>query len=58
VAFDAAARVTRELTLKQKVLLVMDALEQAGVPAAIGGALALGYHAEPRATSDADINVS
>ncbi len=39
-----------DLTLKQKVLLVMDALEQAGIPAAVGGALALGYHTAPRTT--------
>jgi len=29
-----------ELTLKEKVLLVMSALERAGIPAAVGGALA------------------
>lgn len=33
------------------------ALESAGVPCAIGGALALGIWAVPRATLDADINV-
>ena len=40
-----------------KVLLVTSALDRAGVPYAIGGALAYGYHAEPRGTSDIDINV-
>lgn len=33
------------------------ALEEAKVPHAIGGALALAYYAEPRATIDVDINV-
>ncbi|MBI5526809.1 MAG: hypothetical protein HY897_10795 [Deltaproteobacteria bacterium] len=34
-----------------------DALEQAGVPYAVGGAIAYGLHAPPRATNDVDINV-
>jgi len=34
-----------------------DALEQAGVPYAIGGAIALGLHAPPRATNDVDLNI-
>lgn len=34
-----------------------DALEAAGLPYAIGGALALGYYAVPRATVDVDINI-
>lgn len=34
-----------------------DALEEAGLPYAIGGALALGYYAVPRATVDVDVNV-
>ena len=46
-----------ELTLAEKVVRVMTALERAGIPAALGGAHALSYHAEPRATGDADINV-
>lgn len=43
------------LTLAQRVL----ALEQglSGVPHAFGGALALAYYAEPRATIDIDLNV-
>lgn len=34
-----------------------DSLEQAGLSYAIGGALALGYYATPRATVDVDINI-
>jgi hypothetical protein len=33
------------------------ALEAAGVPCAVGGALALGIWSQPRATLDADVNV-
>lgn len=36
---------------------VADALEVAGIPYAIGGALALGVWAVPRATNDVDINL-
>lgn len=32
-------------------------LAAAGIPHAIGGAIAYGYHAEPRATADIDLNV-
>lgn len=46
------------LTLVEKVLGLHDALEQAGLPHAFGGALALGYCIEePRATQDIDVNV-
>jgi len=34
-----------------------DILERRGIPYAIGGALALAYHAPPRATVDVDINI-
>jgi hypothetical protein len=34
---------------------VADALQRAGVPYAIGGAIALGLHAPPRATNDVDV---
>ena len=34
-----------------------DALEQAGVPYAVGGAIAYGLHAPPRATNDVDLNI-
>ncbi|MBA3867320.1 MAG: hypothetical protein H0X42_13425 [Solirubrobacterales bacterium] len=44
-------------SLPQKVIAIHEALESARVPHAIGGALALAYYAEPRATIDVDINV-
>jgi hypothetical protein len=44
-------------SLPDKVTAIHHALDKAGVPHAIGGALALAYYAEPRATIDIDINV-
>jgi Nucleotidyl transferase AbiEii toxin, Type IV TA system len=44
-----------EVTLAQRVLAVDDAL--ADIAHAFGGALALAYYAEPRATIDIDVNV-
>jgi hypothetical protein len=44
-------------SLPDKVTAIHSALEKAKVPHAIGGALALAYYAEPRATIDVDINV-
>ena len=43
------------LTLAERVLALDHAL--AAVPHAFGGAIALAYHAEPRATVDIDVNV-
>ena len=43
--------------LPDKVIAVHDALKEAKIPHAIGGALALAYYAEPRATIDIDLNV-
>lgn len=43
--------------LADKIVLVHGALEVAGVPHAFGGALALAYYAEPRATVDIDLNL-
>ena len=43
------------LTLAERVAALHAALES--VPHAFGGALALGYYAEPRATIDIDLNV-
>ena len=43
------------LSLPHKILAIDAALVD--VPHAFGGAIALGYHAEPRATIDIDINV-
>ena len=42
-------------TLPEKILAVHDAL--GALPHAFGGALALAYYAEPRATIDIDLNV-
>ncbi|MGN6557175.1 MAG: hypothetical protein ACTHLH_04085 [Solirubrobacterales bacterium] len=44
-------------SLPDKVTAIHHALEDAKIPHAIGGALALAYYAEPRATIDVDINV-
>jgi hypothetical protein len=44
-------------SLPEKVIAIHQALDAARVPHAIGGALALAYYAEPRATIDVDINV-
>ncbi len=46
-----------EPSLPDKVLAVHLALSSAKVPHAFGGALALAYYAEPRATIDIDLNV-
>ncbi|MBS1845426.1 MAG: hypothetical protein JST53_13500 [Actinobacteria bacterium] len=40
-----------------KVVAVSQALVAAGIPHAIGGAIALGHHAEPRLIRDIDVNV-
>jgi len=44
-------------SLPEKVVAIHQTLDAAKVPHAIGGALALAYYAEPRATADVDINV-
>lgn len=44
-------------SLPEKVIAIHAALDAAKVPHAIGGALALAYYAEPRATVDVDLNV-
>lgn len=44
-------------SLEEKVLALAAALRAAALPFAIGGAIALGYYAVPRATIDVDINV-
>ena len=45
-----------ELPLPEKVLAVDRALAEARIAHAFGGALALAYYAEPRATIDIDVN--
>lgn len=46
-----------EIGLPEKVTAIDRGLAEAGVPHAIGGAIALAYYAEPRATVDIDVNV-
>jgi hypothetical protein len=46
-----------EPSLPEKVVAIHERLAAAKVPHAIGGALALAYYAEPRATADVDVNV-
>jgi len=46
-----------EPSLPEKVVAIHRQLDAAKVPHAIGGALALAYYAEPRATVDIDVNV-
>jgi hypothetical protein len=46
-----------DLFLDEKVVRLAETFESAQVPYAFGGAIALAYYAEPRATIDVDINV-
>lgn len=46
-----------EPPLPDKVIAVHEALRTERIPHAIGGALALAYYAEPRATIDIDLNL-
>jgi hypothetical protein len=46
-----------ELSLPAKVIAIHEALAKAKIAHAFGGALALAYYAEPRATDDIDINL-
>lgn len=45
------------ISFPDKVVAIARALSAAKVPYAIGGAIALNYYTEPRATADVDINV-
>jgi hypothetical protein len=47
----------REPPLPDKVIAIHEALREAKIAHALGGALALAYYTEPRATVDIDINV-
>ena len=53
----APPRLDDEPSLPEKVIVIHEALTSAKVPYALGGALALAYYAEPRATIDIDVNV-
>jgi hypothetical protein len=44
-------------SLPEKVAVIHEAFGDAKIPYALGGALALAYYAEPRATIDIDVNV-
>jgi hypothetical protein len=46
-----------EPSLPEKIVAIHERLGRAGVAHAFGGALALAYYAEPRATDDIDVNV-
>jgi hypothetical protein len=48
---------SEDIPFPDKVVAVHHALTEAKIPHAIGGAVALIYYAEPRATVDVDINV-
>lgn len=54
---DSRSRPEKSPSLPNKVTAIHRALEDARIPHAIGGALALAYYAEPRATIDVDVNV-
>lgn len=46
-----------EPSLPAKVIAVHEALREAKIPHALGGALALAYYGEPRTTIDIDLNL-
>jgi len=46
-----------EPSLPEKIVAIDERLGAAKIPHAFGGALALAYYAEPRATDDVDINL-
>jgi len=52
-----ASEVAEWPSLPEKVIVIHEALADAKVPHALGGALALAYYADPRATIDIDVNV-
>ncbi len=52
-----AGGVTEQPSLPEKVIVIHESLTDANLPHALGGALALAYYADPRATIDIDINV-
>lgn len=50
-------RLDDEPSLPDKVIVIHESLADAKVPHALGGALALAYYADPRATIDIDLNL-
>ena len=53
----SAPRLDDQPSLPEKVIVIHEAFGDAKIPYALGGALALAYYAEPRATIDIDVNV-
>jgi hypothetical protein len=53
----ATSSLQAEPSLPDKVIAIHKGLSVAKIPHAIGGALALAYYAEPRATIDIDLNI-
>ena len=45
------------VSLPDKIAAIHEQLRKTRIPHAFGGALALAYYAEPRATNDVDVNV-
>lgn len=54
---EQASGIDEQPSLPEKVIVIHESLADAKVPHALGGALALAYYADPRATIDIDINV-
>ncbi len=52
-----APKLDEQPSLPDKVIAIHEALAAAKLPHALGGALALAYYADPRATIDIDLNV-
>lgn len=56
-ASHASPRLGEQPSLPEKVVAIHEAFGDARIPHALGGALALAYYADPRATIDIDVNV-
>lgn len=56
-AAQRTSKLAEQPSLPEKVVVIHESLTDAKVPHALGGALALAYYADPRATIDIDINV-
>lgn len=57
IGAQQTGEITEQPSLPEKVIVIHEALADAKVPHALGGALALAYYADPRATIDIDVNV-
>ncbi|MDB5169099.1 MAG: hypothetical protein JWO41_455 [Candidatus Saccharibacteria bacterium] len=51
------AEQSEELSWAHKVAAINAAFQESQLPYAFGGAIAMNYHREPRATSDIDVNI-